>query len=97
MSVDITRIIRRPIVTEKTTRLKENDAYAFEVDPNANKQQIAQAVETLFKVKVQSVNTTMIKGKLCRTGKFAGFRPDWKKAYVRLEKGQTIKMLEELK
>lgn len=97
MSIAITRIIKRPIITEKTTRLKDVNAYAFEVDPSANKQQIAEAVEKLFKVKVDSVNTTMVRGKQRRMGKFTGLRPDWKKAYVRLEKGQTIKMLEELK
>jgi len=97
MFVDITGIIKRPIITEKTTKLKDHSSYVFEVHPSANKQQIARAVETLFKVSVRSVRTAIVKGKVRRTGKFSGVRPDWKKAYVRLEKGQTIKMLEELK
>jgi large subunit ribosomal protein L23 len=84
-------IIRYPSITEKNTQLRtSHNKYVFEVDPRASKPQIKKAVETLFNVKVLSVNTMVVKGKLKRVGRFAGRRPDWKKAIVRLAAGQTI-------
>jgi large subunit ribosomal protein L23 len=84
-------IIRRPSVTEKNTDLRASqNKYVFEVAPTATKQQIRQAVEKLFNVKVISVNTMVVKGKKKRTGRFAGYRSDWKKAIVRLAEGQKI-------
>ena len=62
----------------------------FEVAADANKKQIKLAVESVFKVKVDEVRTAMFEGKLRRRGKFAGYRPDWKKAYVRLKDGQKV-------
>ena len=62
----------------------------FEVDVDANKTQIRQAVEQLFKVKVADVRTSTTAGKLRRRGRFAGYRSDWKKAYVKLQAGQKV-------
>lgn len=85
------QVIRRPIVTEKAVTKKEADAtLCFEVHPDANKIQIKAAVEKLFKVKVAEVRTGIFEGKLRRRGRFAGYRQDWKKAYVRLKKGEKM-------
>ena len=85
----IHEVIRRPIVTEKGVAKKEGEnTLCFEVTGAANKTQIRQAVEKLFKVKVSDVRTMNIEGKLRRRGKFAAYRSDWKKAYVTLKSGQ---------
>ena len=82
-------VIKRPIVTEKGVTKKDSErTLCFEVDANANKTQIRQAVQTLFKVKVAEVRTTTTAGKLRRRGRFAGYRADWKKAYVKLKPGE---------
>lgn len=82
-------IIRRPLITEKAHDKRENEAtLCFEVHPDANKIQIRQAVETVFRVKVTEVRTSNFEGKLRRRGKFTGYGSDWKKAYVRLKPGQ---------
>ena len=84
-------VIRRPIITEKGVAKKESEqTLCFEVAADANKKQIKTAVESVFKVKVAEVRTAMFEGKLRRRGKFAGYRPDWKKAYVRLKDGQKV-------
>jgi len=84
-------IIRRPLVTEKVVGKKENErTMAFEVSSSANKIQIAKAVEKLFNVKVEEVRTANVEGKLRRRGRFAGYRSDWKKAYVKLQPGQKV-------
>ena len=84
-------IIKRPIVTEKGVTKKEGEqTLCFEVASDANKTQIKAAVQTLFKVKVDEVRTVNNVGKLRRRGKFAGFRSDWKKAYVRLKAGEKM-------
>lgn len=84
-------IIRRPIVTEKAVGKKEeNRTLCFEVNRDANKVQIKAAVEKVFKVKVADVRTCINEGKLRRRGRFSGYRPDWKKAYVRLKPGQKV-------
>ena len=62
----------------------------FEVAPSATKTEVKEAVETLFKVKVAAVRTSNVVGKERRRGKFAGFRPDWKKAYVKLKAGEKL-------
>jgi|ERR1051325_9473467 large subunit ribosomal protein L23 len=84
------QIIRRPLVTEKSTLLRESGAnvIAFEVAPNANKIQVKQAVEELFKVKVEDVRVFNVRGKMKRMGKWEGKRRDWRKAYVRLKAGE---------
>jgi len=82
-------VIVSPLITEKTTLLKEKGpVLAFRVDRRANKVEIRQAVETLFKVKVAHVRTQNAWGKRRRVGRFEGRRPDWKKAYVTLRPGQ---------
>jgi large subunit ribosomal protein L23 len=83
-------IIRRPLVTEKSSMMREDGAnvIAFEVDPAANKIQVKDAVEQLFKVKVDSVRLFNVRGKVKRMGRFEGKRRDWRKAYVRLKEGE---------
>lgn len=84
-------IIRRPLITEKAHDKRENEAtLCFEVHPDANKIQIRQAVETVFRVKVAEVRTSNFEGKLRRRGRFTGYGSDWKKAYVRLQPGQKV-------
>ena len=82
-------VIKRPIVTEKGVTKKDSErTLCFEVASDANKTQIRQAVQTLFKVKVAEVRTSTTSGKLRRRGRFSGYRSDWKKAYVKLKPGQ---------
>jgi large subunit ribosomal protein L23 len=85
----IYQVIRRPLVTEKGVDKKDNEAtLVFEVSADANKTQVKQAVEKLFKVKVAEVRTANFEGKMRRRGKFMGYRSNWKKAYVKLKDGQ---------
>ena len=84
-------IIRYPSITEKNTALRSSqNKYVFEVIRTATKPEIKKAVESLFNVKVVSINTMVVKGKLKRMGRYAGYRSDWKKAIVRIQAGQTI-------
>jgi large subunit ribosomal protein L23 len=84
-------VIHRPLITEKGHSKRENErTLCFEVHPDANKIQIKQAVETVFRVKVADVRTSNFAGKLRRRGRFSGYASDWKKAYVRLAEGQKI-------
>ena len=83
-------VIRKPIITEKSTMASENGAIVFEVAIDSNKPQIKEAVESLFGVKVKAVNTTITKGKTKRFRGQLGKRKDVKKAYVTLEEGNTI-------
>ncbi|MDB0060011.1 50S ribosomal protein L23 [Planktomarina sp.] len=83
-------VIRKPIITEKTTMASENGAVVFEVAIDSNKPSIKEAVENLFGVKVKAVNTTITKGKSKRFRGMLGKRRDVKKAYVTLEEGNTI-------
>ncbi|HUO99932.1 MAG TPA: 50S ribosomal protein L23 [Gemmatimonadota bacterium] len=84
-------IIQRPLLTEKTTRMQEaGNQYVFAVEPSANKHEIADAVQKLFGVKVESVRTQAHMGKVRRMGRFSGRRPDWKKAIVTLAEGESI-------
>ena len=83
-------VIRKPIITEKTTMASENGAVVFEVAIDSNKTSIKEAVENLFGVKVKAVNTTITKGKSKRFRGMLGKRRDVKKAYVTLEEGNTI-------
>ena len=81
------QIIRRPLVTEKSTLLREgSNVLTFEVDANANKIEVKRAVEELFKVKVIDVRLFNVRGKMKRLGRWTGKRRDWRKAYVRLHK-----------
>jgi len=85
------QIIRRPVITEKGLGAKESEAtLVFEVSSKASKTEIKNAVQAIFKVKVDTVRTANFAGKERRRGKFTGYRPDWKKAYVRLKEGQKM-------
>jgi large subunit ribosomal protein L23 len=84
-------VIRRPLITEKGHAKREGErTLCFEVHTEANKIQIKQAVEAVFRVKVAEVRTSNVAGKLRRRGRFSGYASDWKKAYVRLAKGQKV-------
>ncbi len=84
-------VIRRPIVTEKGVGKKDEErTLCFEVHADANKTQVREAVEKLFKVKVDEVRTANFVGKMRRRGRFTGFRSDWKKAYVKLKAGEKM-------
>ncbi|MCA9729770.1 MAG: 50S ribosomal protein L23 [Candidatus Eisenbacteria bacterium] len=96
-STDPRAIIRRPILSEKGTRMRMSEnVYLFVVDRNANKLQIAAAVEEIFKVKVKGVRTINQHGKPRRTRLVTGHRSDWKKAVVTLEKDQTIDVFDQV-
>ena len=85
------QIIRRPVITEKGLSVKETEGtLVFEVAAGATKTEIKEAVQAVFKEKVDAVRTANCVGKERRRGKFAGFRPDWKKAYVRLKAGEKM-------
>ena len=87
--MNVYEVIRRPLITEKGQDKKDNErTLVFEVAAAANKTQVKQAVEKLFKVKVAEVRTATFVGKMRRRGKFMGYRSDWKKAYVKLKDGQ---------
>ncbi|MGA8579160.1 MAG: 50S ribosomal protein L23 [Bryobacteraceae bacterium] len=87
----IHKVLRRPLVTEKGVEKKDNErTMCFEVAADANKTQVKEAVQKLFKVKVAEVRTANMEGKLRRRGKFAGYRSDWKKAYVKLKAGEKV-------
>ena len=84
-------VIRRPLITEKGLGVKETEGtLVFDVAPDATKTEVKQAVEALFKVKVAAVRTANYLGKERRRGRFTGFKPDWKKAYVRLVPGSKM-------
>ena len=87
-------ILIKPIVTEKSTALMEERKYTFCVPLSATKIQIRQAVEQIFKVKVQAVNTMRYEGKMKRLGRTQGRRSAWKKAVVTLKPGETIELFE---
>jgi large subunit ribosomal protein L23 len=89
--MDAHHIIRRPVITEKSTALKDaNREVCFEVAMQANKAEIKKAVEHLFKVKVESVRTQHRHGKKKRVGRNIGRKSDWKKAYVKLQAGEKM-------
>ena len=84
-------ILQKPIVTEKSLDIKErHGTLCFQVAPEASKIEIKEAVQRLFKVKVASVHTSGYAGKMRRRGRTFGFRPDWKKAYVKLKAGEKV-------
>ena len=85
------QIIRKPVITEKGLAVKEREGtLVFHVAPSATKTEIKQAVQAIFKVKVDSVHTATFAGKVRRRGRTFGFRPDWKKAYVKLRAGEKV-------
>ncbi|WP_134704769.1 50S ribosomal protein L23 [Ammoniphilus sp. YIM 78166] len=81
---DVRDVILRPIITERTTDMMAFNTYVFEVAPKTNKTEIKLAIEKIFDVKVESVNTINVKGKPKRMGRYVGKRKDWKKAIVKL-------------
>lgn len=93
--MNVHQVIRRPLVTEKSTIAREDDNIAtFAVDPNATKHDIRRAVETLFKVEVDEVRTMRQPRKSKRVGRQIGYRPEWKKAIVKLAEGHSIEFFE---
>jgi large subunit ribosomal protein L23 len=85
------QVIRRPIITEKGLTAKdERRTLCFEVHPNATKTEVKEAVQKLFRVKVESVRTASFYGKMRRRGRSIGYRSDWKKAYVKLQAGEKM-------
>jgi large subunit ribosomal protein L23 len=95
MSTSAYEVLRRPVISEKSTLVKEaGNAVVFEVAKDATKAQIRQAVEVAFKVKVTDVRTSIVRGKNARVGKTAGRKKNWKKAYVTLGEGDTIEFFE---
>ena len=93
--MDYYQVIKRPLITEKGMRgNEEQNTVVFQVDRNANKLLIKQAVEALFQVKVLEVNTLNVRGKKKRVRMREGSKPDWKKAYVTLREGDTITFFE---
>ncbi len=89
------QVVQRPLLTEKGTRLKEEaNQYLFRVAPRANKVEIKQAIETLFKVTVLDVRTLPVRGKAKRLGRFQGKQADWKKAIATLKAGDSIELYE---
>lgn len=91
---DLRDVIKRPVITEKSMALMGENKYTFLVDPNANKIEIRQAVEKLFNVKVDKVNTMWVRGKTRRVRNRAGRTPDAKKAIVKLKQGYKIELFE---
>ena len=88
-------IIKRPLDTEKLDRMRDREnKFAFEIDMKANKTEVKQAIEQLFKVKVLDVKTAIVRGKFRRLGRTQGQRPNWKKAIVTLKEGDAIQLFE---
>jgi large subunit ribosomal protein L23 len=89
--MNITDVIRRPLITEKSAVLREDGrTLVFQVAVGANKTEIKRAIEQLIGPKVESVRTAIMHGKVKRQGRFAGRRSDWKKAYIRLREGEKL-------
>ena len=87
----LTEVIRRPLITEKTSIQREDGrTIVFQVAVGANKTEVKRAIELLLGSKVDTVRTSIVHGKEKRQGRFAGRRPDWKKAYVTLREGQKM-------
>ena len=93
--MNIYDVIKKPLITEKTTAEKDaRNVVAFVVNRDANKIEIKESVEKLFKVEVNTVKTVNVAGKMKRVGKNIGKRPNWKKAYVTLKEGSNIDFFE---
>jgi len=92
--IDIYDVVQKPLLTERSmARLDESNTYVFCVHMGANKVQIRNAIETLFDVKVVSVNTARVHGKTRRRGQTVTKMPDWRKAFVKLREGDAIELL----
>ncbi len=94
-NVELRKLLKRPLMTEKSVRLQETEnSYAFEVPRSTNKIEIKRAVEEIFDVEVQSVRTITVHGKLKRMGRYEGRRRSWKKAVVTLKEGHKLELYE---
>ena len=87
-------LLRRPVITEKSTMLGNQRQYVFEVAREANKIEIKRAVEEVFKVEVEAVNVLRVHGKMRRMGRSRGLTPPWKKAIVKLKQGDSIELFQ---
>ncbi|TNF28876.1 MAG: 50S ribosomal protein L23 [Deltaproteobacteria bacterium] len=95
MSQNLYSVLKRPVVTERTTELREEDhQYTFEVARDANKVQIRQAVESIFGVRVLDVRTSVVRGKIKRVKRTFGKKPNWKKAFVTVHPEDQIELFE---
>jgi len=95
MSRTLYDILKRPVITEKATFMREREnAVVFEVDTDATKAEIKQAVEKVFQVSVTGVRTAIVRGKNARVGRSTGRKKNWKKAYVSLKEGDQIELFE---
>lgn len=90
MNTKYLEIIKAPVITEKSSILAQEGKYVFKVDPKANKTEIKEAIEKIFKVKVESISTINAKTKKRRVGRYTGLTNRYKKAIVKLAEGQTI-------
>ena len=90
MNTKYLEIIKAPVITEKSSMLAQEGKYVFKVDPKANKTEIKEAIEKIFKVKVESISTINAKTKKRRVGRYTGLTNRYKKAIVKLAEGQTI-------
>ena len=94
---DARSVVKRALITEKGTVARERqNQYPFEVSRESNKIEIKRAVEQLFSVKVESVRTLLVRGKMRRQGRYSGRRSDWKKAIVTLKPDQKIELFEQI-
>ena len=94
MKTDLNAVLQSPIITEESTiQTESRNQYIFRVDPRSNKRQIREAVEAKFSVTVLSVNTMNYRGKRKVRGRYAGYRPAWKKAVITLRQGDSIDLL----
>ncbi len=92
---DLSQVVKRPLITERGSMMKEeHNQYMFEVNPDANKHEIRQAIEHFFGVKVVQVRTMNYRGKIKRMGRFEGKRADWKKAIVTLAGDDSIDLFD---
>jgi large subunit ribosomal protein L23 len=97
MMTDPRAVVRRALITEKGTAMRElRNQYHFEVARDANKIEIKRAIETIFSVKVSSVRTQQLRGKVRRQGRYSGKRSDWKKAIVTLLPDQKIELFDQV-
>jgi large subunit ribosomal protein L23 len=93
--MNLSDVIKKPLITEKATLMKgTSNAVQFAVDTRANKKEVREAVEKMFKVKVVDVRTMIVAGKVKRRGRTVGLRPGWKKAVVTLKEGDKIEFFE---
>jgi large subunit ribosomal protein L23 len=88
--MELLRVLKQPVISEKSFSMSDGGKYVFLVSQNATKTEVKQAVEKAFKVHVTSVNTIIVKGKVKRFGKIFGKRKDYKKAIVTVKAGETI-------